>query len=176
MMATSRFLGARFLGECHAGDRVAGGGRARGICVMPRPIVVPRHMAGGTRRRPLRSVAAVLVGFLTVAVLSMATDQVFHALDVYPSWSHYDTAANVLALSYRCFYAVIGSALAARLAPRAPLSHAMAVGMIGFGLSLLGAVAAIAVNMTSVWLPVALTLTTLPCAFLGGVVWHPRRA
>jgi hypothetical protein len=142
-----------------------------GSCHVASGRVAQRSMAEAAhRRRPLRSIAAVLVGFLTVVVLSMGTDQVLHALDVYPSWGLYDTAANLLALSYRCLFAVIGSALAARLAPRSPLSHAMAVGIIGFAVSLLGAVAAIAVNMTSIWLPVALTLTALPCAFLGGVL------
>lgn len=33
-----------------------------------------------------RSVAAVLAGFIAVFVLSLSTDQIMHALDVYPPW------------------------------------------------------------------------------------------
>ena len=34
--------------------------------------------------RPLRSFTAVFVGFISVAVLSLATDRVLHVLEVYP--------------------------------------------------------------------------------------------
>ena len=36
--------------------------------------------------RILRSTMAVFVGFMSVAVLSLGTDQVLHVLEVYPPW------------------------------------------------------------------------------------------
>lgn len=73
-------------------------------------------------RRLLRSAGAVLLGFIAVVALSLGTDQALHSLDVYPPWGQpmYDTGLNLLALSYRIVYAVIGSYIAARFAPRAP--------------------------------------------------------
>ena len=120
--------------------------------------------------RGWRSAAALLAGFLAVVVLSLGTDQVLHALDVYPPWGEpmHSTSLNLLALTYRSVYAVVGSYVAARLAPDRPMAHALALGGLGFVLSTVGAVAMW--NFGPNWFPVALALTALPCAWLGGAV------
>lgn len=129
-------------------------------------------------RRRLRSTAAVLLGFFPVVVLSLGTDQVLHMLDVYPPWGQpmNDTGLLLLALAYRIVYAILGSYIAARLAPHAPMRHALVLGVIGLMLSTAGAVVAITmVNLGPSWYPIALVFTALPCAWLGGVLqrtWH----
>jgi len=62
-------------------------------------------------RNLLRSTGAVLLGFIAVVVLSLGTDQVLHALDVYPPWGQpmHATGLVLLALSYRLVYGVLGS-------------------------------------------------------------------
>ena len=129
-------------------------------------------------RRLLRSTGAVLLGFVAVVVLSLGTDQVLHVLKVYPPWGQpmYDPGLNLLALSYRVVYAVVGSYIAARLAPRNPMRHALIVGAIGLPLSAAGVIAAMRMNVGPVWYPVALMLTTLPCAWLGGVLHRSTHA
>jgi len=127
-------------------------------------------------RRLLRSTAAILLGFLAVFVLSLGTDQVLHELDVYPPWGQpmFDTGQNLLALSYRILYTVIGGYIAARLAPHRPMRHALILGVIGLLPSTAGAVAAITMaDLGPVWYPVAIVLTALPCTWLGGVL-HRR--
>ena len=128
--------------------------------------------------RRLRSTGAVLFGFFAVAVLSLATDQVLHVLDVYPPWGEpmYDTGLIFLALSYRFVYAVVGSYIAARFAPRNPMRHAMALGVVGLVLSMAGVIATIGMDLGPNWFPIALVLTALPCAWLGGVVHRTGRA
>lgn len=124
-------------------------------------------------RRRWRSTGAVLFGFIAVVVLSLGTDQALHSLDVYPPWGQpmYETGLNLLALSYRIVYAVIGSYLAARFAPHHPMRHALILGVIGFVLSSLGAIAAITmVDVGPAWYPIALVLTAVPCAWLGGAL------
>jgi surface polysaccharide O-acyltransferase-like enzyme len=87
----------------------------------------------------------------------------------------YATGLNLLALSYRIVYAIIGSYLAARLAPRNPMRHALILGVIGIVLSSLGAVTAITmVDVGPAWYPIALVLTTMPCAWLGGALYRAR--
>ena len=56
-----------------------------------------------------RSIVAVVAGFLAVAGLSLATDQLFHVLEVYPPWGQpmYDTGHTIcsrsrIVLSTRC--------------------------------------------------------------------------
>ena len=77
-------------------------------------------------------------------------------------------ALNLLALVYRCTYAVFGCCLAAQLAPRNPMRHALVLGVIGLLLSTAGAIAAIPMDLGPAWYPVALALTALPCAWLAG--------
>ena len=123
-----------------------------------------------------RSTGAVLAGLLAVFVLSLGTDQVLHSFAVYPPWGQpmREPGLNLLALSYRIAYGVLGSHLAARLAPRAPMGHALILGAIGLVLSAAGAIAAIRVDLGPAWYPIALALTALPCAWLGGAL-HARR-
>jgi hypothetical protein len=120
----------------------------------------------------------VLLGFVAVVVLSLGTDQVLHVLGVYPPWGQpmRERGLNLLALAYRTVYAVIGSAIAARLAPRNPMRHALILGAIGFVLSLAGAMAARKMDLGPAWYPIALVLTALPCAWLGGALYRGRGA
>jgi hypothetical protein len=129
-------------------------------------------------RRLLQSTGAVLLGFLTVIVLSLGTDQVLHVLEVYPPWGQpmHDPGLNLLALTYRIVYGVVGGYVTARLAPHSPMRHALIGGAIGLVASLAGAVAAIRLNLGPSWYPVALALTALPCAWLGGRWYESRHA
>ena len=125
-------------------------------------------------RRVAQSVGAVLVGFLTVVILSLGTDQVLHMLDVYPPWGQamHQPELNFLALSYRIVYTVIGNYLTARLAPHAPMRHVWILGFIGLFFGTMGAIATIPMNLGPAWYPIAIALTALPCAWLGGVLYR----
>ncbi len=121
-------------------------------------------------RRLGRSVAAVLAGFIAIVVLSLGTDQVFHMLGVFPPWGQpMSDALFLLATAYRIVYSIAGCYLAARLAPRNPIGHALALGIVGFVVSLAGAIATIPMDLGPIWYPLALVLAALPCAWLGGV-------
>jgi hypothetical protein len=89
----------------------------------------------------------------------------------------YDPGLNLLALAYRSVYAVVGSYIAARFAPHNPMRHALALGVVGFVLSLAGGIATITtMDLGPVWYSVALVLTALPCAWLGGVLHRIKQA
>ena len=130
----------------------------------------------GEPRRLGRSIGAVLLGFIAVVVLSLATDQLFHVLNVYPPWGEKmpQPGLNLLALSYRTVYAILGSYIAARLAPRNPMRHALALGIVGLVISTAAAIATIPMNLGPAWYPIALAATALPCAWLGGVLYGAR--
>jgi hypothetical protein len=131
-------------------------------------------------RRIGRSIAAIVVGFFVTAALSLVTDQILHVLNVYPPWGQpmWDPGLNALALAYRIVYTIFGCWLTARLAPRRPMLHAMILGTIGFVIASAGAIVAITqFELGPAWYPIALALTTLPCAWFGGrLVLSPRRA
>jgi hypothetical protein len=131
------------------------------------------HMAATAHPRRLwRSTAAVFLGFLTVVVLSLGTDQLLHVLKIYPPWGQpmYDPRLNLLALSYRIVYTVVGSYVTARLAPHSPMRHAWVLGVIGFVIGTAGAIATMPMHLGPAWYPIAIALTALPCAWLGGAL------
>jgi len=88
---------------------------------------------------------AVLLEFMTVVVLSLGTDQVLHVVQVYPPWDQpmHDPWLNLLALSYRSVYTVLGGYITARVAPRNPMGHTLALGGIGTVVATAGAIATI---------------------------------
>ena len=123
-----------------------------------------------------RSAGAVLGGLVAVFVLSLGTDQVLHALQVYPPWGQpmYETGLLLLALAYRIVYGVVGGRIAAKLAPANPMRHALALGVVGLVLSTAGAIGMRGFGPS--WYPIALVLTALPCAWLGGALHRARGA
>ena len=135
-------------------------------------MTIPKTETSAQPRRLGRSVAAVVVGFLTVVVLSLGTDQVLHVLHVYPPWKQamYDASLNLLALSYRIGYTVLGAYITARLAPHSPMRHVWILGTIGFVFGVIGVIATLPLHLGPSWYPIAIAVTALPCAWLGGVL------
>jgi hypothetical protein len=129
-------------------------------------------------RRRGRSAAAVAVGFVVVAAMSLGTDEVLHLLEVYPPWSEpmREPSLNLLALAYRSVFTVAGMYLTASLAPSAPVRHALIGGAIGTIIAAAGAVAAIPMDLGPAWYPIALAVTALPLAWIGGALYRARRA
>ena len=117
-----------------------------------------------------RSILAVFLGLLAVLVLSLGTDQLLHMAGVYPPWGEpmRETGDNLLALAYRLVYGIIGGYVTARFAPRNPMRHAIVLGVVGTVLSILGAAGAMQADLGPIWFPLALVVTALPCAWLGG--------
>ena len=130
------------------------------------------------RRRLFRSIVAILLGILTVVVLSLGTDQLLHVLAVYPPWGEamHDPGSNLLALSYRCVYTVAGGYVTALAAPHAPMRHVWILAGIGLALGVLGAVATIPMHLGPAWYPIAIAITAVPCTWLGGVLHRSRSA
>ena len=125
-----------------------------------------------------RGAGAVLAGFAAVFVLSLGTDEVLHVLAIYPPWSEpmRDPMLNLLALSYRLVYDTFGSYLTARLATRNPMGHVWVGAAIGLVLTSAGVVLAMQMDLGPLWYPIALTLSTLPTAWLGGTLYLRRHA
>lgn len=121
-----------------------------------------------------RSTGAILAGFVAVFILSLGTDQLFHALDVYPPWGEpmTDTGLLLIALAYRIVYGIAGGYIVAHLAPRNAMRHALIMGGIGFVLSVAGGIAMW--DMGAHWYPFALALSSIPCAWAGATL-HLKR-
>ena len=131
--------------------------------------------AAKSPRKLWRSVAAVLVGVLTVIICSLGTDEVLHLLGVYPPPEEPMTepGLNLLALSYRCFYNVLAAYLVIVLAPGNSLRLLWIFTGIGFVLGGIGAVVTIPMHLGPAWYPILLAISPFPCSWLA---WILRRA
>jgi len=128
-------------------------------------------MSTSSDRRPWKSAGAVFAGLFVGVVLSLGTDEVLHLLNVYPPWS--ETMSDglfVLATAYRFVYSVLGSYIAARLAPNRPMWHAMVLGWAGVVVSSIGTAATWnhQPSLGPHWYPLALVAMSLPCSWSGG--------
>ena len=121
-----------------------------------------------------KSIGAVLAGFLAIVILSVGTDTILEQAGVLPEGALFDTGLLLLALMYRSLYSVIGAYITARLAPNQPMRHALALGLLGIGVSSLGTLAAR--DLGPAWYGLALVLVSLPLAWLGGREFELRSA
>ena len=137
---------------------------------------IPISQTNTNPRRHGRSVAAVLLGIVAGVVLSLGTDQVLHTLAVYPPWGEPmpDPGLNLLALGYRIVYSIVSGYITARVAPHAPMRHVLVGGGIGFAVCVAGAIIAIPLKLGPAWYPIALAVSALPSAVLGGVLFQRR--
>lgn len=130
-------------------------------------------------RRVGGSMGALLTGFLAVIILSLGTDIVLHAIGVFPRLGQPMAGTLfLLATAYRTVYGVAGSYITARLAPNRPMQHALAGGVVGLALSIVGAVATWGRGPAfgPHWYPLALIALAMPCAWVGGRLRGMRTA
>ena len=121
----------------------------------------------------LRSVGAVHAGLLANVILAGVVDQILHWLGVFPPWGQitYEPVPYVLAVTYRAVFGVAGGYITARLAARAPMRHALALGVVGLVLCLAGVVASVVSDLGPVWYPVLLFVIAMPASWLGGTIY-----
>lgn len=115
-----------------------------------------------------KSIGAVLAGFITVLVFSIATDFVLESLGIFPPLGTglFTPWMLMLALVYRSAYTIVGGYVTAKFAPDRPMRHVIILGIIGVIVGTLGAIAGW--NLSQHWYPIALIITALPCTWLGG--------
>lgn len=123
----------------------------------------------------MRSVSAVIVGFLFIAVLSFGSDIMLRV--TFPDDVEIPVriaSIRVLSLSLisAVVYATVGCYLTARLAPSRPMWHALLLGALVLVFTVLNAAALW--MRAAMWYKLASLAVVMPCAWLGG--WLAKRA
>jgi hypothetical protein len=119
--------------------------------------------------KALKSILAVVAGFIVIAALSIITDTILEAVRVFPPLT--EKSADwmlVLALVYRCFYSILGGYVVARLAPSKPMKHVIILIILGTIVGTLGAVANWDKSLGQEWYPVLLVVLSIPAVWWGG--------
>jgi len=119
----------------------------------------------------MKTAGSLLAGLFTIFILSTAVDVVLHATGVFPPWGEpMVDGLFLLATAYRVAISILGCYLAARLAPRQPMGHALTLGAIGVVICTAAAIATWNKGPAfgPHWYPVALIALALPCAWVGG--------
>ena len=118
----------------------------------------------------LRSVLAIVAGFVTIAVLSISADAAMHGLGVFPA----DRAAMSdghfgLATLYRTVFTLLGGALTGLLSARTDQRDVRILAGIGFLAGLAGVAAWFATpGLGPLWYAAAIPVTGAIATLLGG--------
>lgn len=122
----------------------------------------------------LKSVGSVAAGFVLVVMLSVAADLALQNADVMKQPFHVNPAWFIgLVVVYRSLFSTAGAYVTASLAPRNPLRLAMIGGVIGFIVSVTGAI--VMWDTPPRWYSLALVGTALPSAWLGAKIYLIKR-
>ncbi len=118
-----------------------------------------------------KSIGAVVGGFISVAVLSIATDFVFEVLGVFPGSTHPELYAPWMlgvALAYRSVATIVGGYVTARLAPQNPMKHVYALMVLGEIGGVAGAISGW--SLGNHWYPVLIAITGPLFVWIGGKI------
>ncbi len=116
----------------------------------------------------LKSIGAILLGFIVGAALSIGTDVVLTKTGIMigdpfrdnPGW------LILIIIIYRFIFNATGCFITARTAPNKPMVHVLIIGIVGTILGIVGSVTMW--DKAVAWYNVSIILISLPSAWLGG--------
>ncbi|HEU4560237.1 MAG TPA: hypothetical protein VFS20_20475, partial [Longimicrobium sp.] len=116
----------------------------------------------------LRSILAIVAGFVAIGVLSFGTAAGLSAAGILPDTSQptTDTGVLLLTLAYVAVYAIAGCYLTAVLAPNRPMRHALILGALGLVFNVVSSLGMR--GLFPDWYLAVGVLTTMPYAWIGG--------
>ena len=117
----------------------------------------------------VKSIGAGFAGIVTGVVLSLGTDYILETTGFLPHHDLWVSPALILfVLFYRTVYNILGTYLAARLAPSHPMRLALTLGLIGTIVCVSSAIATKDMNLGPSWYAWALAALSLPSSWYGG--------
>jgi hypothetical protein len=117
----------------------------------------------------VKSIAAVVAGFLAIVFLTSLIDALLAGTGVFPaSPEEYTTGLSLIALVYRTAFAIVGGLVVAKLAPSEPAKHVIVLAAIGTLIGLAGVVTGWNLPGYPHWYSIALTVLTFPAIWYGG--------
>lgn len=124
----------------------------------------------------LKSIGAVLAGFIFIVATHAGTDMILEGLGIFtpPDQGFHITWMVVTATIYRTILSIAGSFLTGILAPSRPMLHALILGFIGLAAGTAAAIYVIPMDLSPMWFPILLAAEAVPCAWIGGKLAERR--
>ncbi len=125
-------------------------------------------------KNTFKSIGAVILGFSSVAVLSIATDFLMGTLGIFPKsdFGVYTQWMLVVALAYRSIFTIFGGYVTARLAPQNPMRHVYVLMVLGLVGGTAGAIGGWSYG--NHWYPVLLAITGPFFVWTGGKLYKQK--
>lgn len=124
-------------------------------------------------KKTLKSIGAVLAGFITFSILSGAASAILVSIGVYPNGKlplHGSLFVIIGILVLQAIFNMVGCFATAKLAPFNPMRHVLIFGGLGALLNLLTALGMIK-DPASFWFFLALAILSLSIAWLSGKLY-----
>ena len=117
----------------------------------------------------LRSIVAIVVGFVLIGALAMGTDML--VINAFPAafdeaGRTQDLSLLMLMAAYVAVYAITGCYVTARLAPNRPMRHALILGALGLAMNIAATVSLW--GTAPAWYHILNLLLVMPYAWIGG--------
>ena len=112
----------------------------------------------------LKSIGAIIAGFIVVVVLSTGTDTLVEYTGIFPL--ALTTGMLAFALGYRIIYTVLGGYITALIAPNSKMRHVWVLAGIGQIGGIVGVIGGW--NLSAHWYPIMIAVTAIPAVVLGG--------
>lgn len=121
----------------------------------------------------LKSIGAVLAGFIFIGITHTSIDAMLENAGVLPKGNLFAESWLILiVIGYRAIFSIAGCYISAWLAPNYPMRHSLALGTLG---AIFGTVGAITMgNLGPVWYGWTLVVISIPIGWLGGKLFEKR--
>ena len=124
-----------------------------------------------------RSILAIVVGFLLIAALSFSTDAMMRSAlpEMFDATGRTDNLGMLIfSIAYVGVFAIAGCWVAARLAPKEPMKHALILGLLGLVFNIVGA--SVMWESAPAWYHILSIALTMPYAWVGGRIREQQLA
>ena len=125
----------------------------------------------------MRSVLAIVAGFLLIGILSFGADAALRASMpelVSPTGRVDSPAVLALTIAYVGLFAITGCYMTGMLAPSRPMRHAIILGVLGLAFNVAGSAAMW--NTAPAWYHIVSLALVMPYAYIGGAIAERRRS
>jgi hypothetical protein len=116
-----------------------------------------------------RSILAIVVGFILIGVLAFGMDSMVRSAmpAMFDASGRTDNVLMLLfTIAYVGVFAIMGCYIAARLAPKEPMKHALILGLLGLVFNIVGAT--MTWDTAPAWYHVVSLALVMPYAWIGG--------